>query len=482
MIITKFGGTSVASAAAIRATAEIVRGRLDRRPVVVVSALAGVTNALLGLAEQATAGQVLTALHGLEGLRARHLGEAEALLGDDGAAGLCAEVSAEISVLCDELARLLEAFSVLGHLTPRALDAIAATGELLAMQLVWGAYSAVGLPVAAVDPRRVLITDATFTRAEPKPDAIAAAARQHVAALVDDGRVPVIGGFVGATADGVTTTLGRGGSDYSASLLGAALGADAIEIWTDVDGMLTGDPRVVQGARLIERIRFDEASELATFGAKVLHPSTIAPAVQRGIPVFVYNTHRPHGIGTRITFDAPRRPVTAIAAKAPVTLLKIKSARMLLAPGFLRRIFEAFERHRTSADVVATSEVSLSVTVDRAAGHGRDTGALDALVTDLAALGDVSVEHARGVVAVVGAGLADDTRTMARALAALHGVTVHMLSLSATELNLTAVVDADQVGSAMRRLHAEFFPVGDQVGADGELTSASTSASVAASS
>jgi aspartate kinase len=461
MIIVKFGGTSVATASAIRATAEVVRGRLSRSPVVVVSALAGVTTQLLALAEQATAGHLLGALDALARLRARHLAEAYALLGDtpDAATEVCAEVSA----LCDELARLLEALSVLGHLTPRSLDAIASTGELLSMELVVAAYLAAGLPAVAVDPRRVIITDATFTVAAPVSDRIRQAVAEHVTPLLTAGRVPVIGGFVGATRDGITTTLGRGGSDYSAALLGAAFGASAIEIWTDVDGMLTADPRVVPHAHLIERIRFDEASELATFGAKVLHPSTIAPALECGIPVFIYNTRRPDGAGTQITFDAPRRPLVAIAGKSPVTLLKIRSPRMLLAPGFLRRIYEIFERHLISVDVVATSEISVSLTVDRPGGHGRDDAAIDALVVDLEALGEVSVERSRGVVALVGAGVADDTDTMARALDAIRGTQIHMLTLSATGLNFTLVIDAAAVASVVRRLHAAFFP---EVGPD----------------
>jgi aspartate kinase len=469
MIVVKFGGTSVGTATAIQATADIVRGRLPRSPVVVVSALGGVTTELLALAEQATAGQLLPALQGIERLRARHLSELQALLGeestsehqDDAGRGQrlarLDETSGDVSVLCDELAQLLEALSILGHLTPRSLDAIAATGELLSVQLVVAAYEAAGLPAVAVDPRRVLITDASFTRAQPIAEAIKAAVTEHIAPVIAAGRVPVIGGFVGATKTGITTTLGRGGSDYTASLLGAALGAKAIEIWTDVDGMLTADPRVVPEARLIERIRFDEASELATFGAKVLHPSTIAPAVGLGIPVFIYNTRHPDGVGTQITFDAPRRALAAIAGKCPVTLLKIRSPSMLLAPGFLRRVYEVFERHRISVDVVATSEVSISLTVDRPGGHSAD-GAIEALVGDLAPLGDVTVEPTRGVVALVGAGLADDTDTMARALDALKGTRIHMLSLSATGLNFTAVIDASEVASAMRRLHDAFFP------------------------
>lgn len=447
MIVVKFGGTSVGSAAAIRATAEIVRGRALRGPVVVVSALSGVTNVLLSVAEQAAAGKLIVALQAVEGLRSRHFSEAEALLGR-GAAAI--ELCSEMSPLLDELASLAEALSILGHLTPRSLDAIAATGEMLSCLLVAAAYVAAKLPAEIVDARHVMVTDATFTKAEPQPDAIAAAVRAHVIPRVRSGRIPVIGGFVGATREGITTTLGRGGSDYTASLLGAALGADAIEIWTDVDGMLTADPRLVDGARVIESIRFDEASELASFGAKVLHPSTIAPAVRLGIPVYVYNTRNPSGTGTRITFDAPRRAVSAIAGKTPITVVKVRSSRMLFTPGFLRQVFETFERHRASVDVVATSEVSVSITLDH-------TDRLDAILMELAALGDVSVERARGVVAIVGAGLADDSDAMARALSAIRGISVHMLSLSATGINLTIIVDADQVVAAIRRLHAAFF-------------------------
>ena len=450
MIVVKFGGTSVGSAEAIDRAASIVRGRMPGRPLVVVSAMAGVTNALLAIAEQAARGHLVGAVRGVEVLRERHLAAVQALVPDAGTAG---ELAAELSATFDELARLAEALSVLGYLTPRSLDAIAAQGELLSSQLVTAAFCARGIPAELVDPRQVMVTDDHFQRAEPQVEAIAEAAREHVLPILRDGRVPVTGGFVGATREGVTTTLGRGGSDFSASLLGAALQADAIEIWTDVDGMLTADPRTVPDARLIARIRFDEASELASFGAKVLHPSTITPAVRRGIPVHVYNSMRPEGTGTLITSDAPRRAVSAIAARSATTVLKLRSARMLLAHGFLRTVFDVFDRHRTSIDVIATSEVSLSLTLD-------DPANLEQLLVDLRALGDVSVERGRGIVSVVGAGLTDDARALARAFAALGGRRVHMASVSATGINLTLVVDADQVAPAMQALHDEFFGAG----------------------
>ena len=449
MIVVKFGGTSVGDAAAIERAAEIVRGRLPRRPLVVVSALAGTTNALLAIAEQAEKGQLIGAIRGVETLRDRHLAEASKLLGDD---GVGAEVATDLSAMFDELASLAEALSVLGHLTPRSLDAIAAIGERLSSQLVVAVLCARGIPAQLVDAGDVMITDDNFTRGEPQTELIADATQRIIRPLLAAGTTPVVGGFVGATTGGVTTTLGRGGSDYSAALFGAALRADAIEIWTDVDGMLTADPRVVDGARLIEQIRFDEASELASFGAKVLHPSTIAPAVKLGIPVYIYNSRRPKGRGTRITFDAPRRPVSAIAGKRDVALIRIRTPRMLLAHGFMRRIFEIFDENRTSVDVVATSEVSVSMTID-------DPTHLDALLGALTSLGDVSVERNRGIVALVGAGLGDSTATMAQALSALGSFKVHMVSLSSGGMNLTLIVDGDQVLDAMRRLHTAFFPV-----------------------
>jgi aspartate kinase len=447
VIVVKFGGTSVGDAEAIRRAASIVVSRRDRRPIVVVSAMAGVTNALLAIAEQSSRGQLIGAIRSIEVLRERHMQEAEALLGDSDE---CADVCAEMSAMIDELAHLTEALNTLGDVTPRSLDAIAAYGEQLSSQLIVAAFKRCGVPAEHVDARDVVITDDAFTRAEPNVDAIGEASLRLLAPLARDGRIPVLGGFIGSNTRHLTTTLGRGGSDYSAALIGAALQAEAIEIWTDVDGMLTADPRVVDGAQLLERVGFDEASELASFGAKVLHPMTIYPAVRLGIPVFVLNSRKPEGKGTLITFEAPRRPVTAIAGKNGVTLIRLRTPRMLLTEGFLRTTFDIFHRHRASVDVVATSEVSVSLTID-------DASRLDALLPDLRELGDVAIERNRGIVAVVGATLSAGGEHMARALNALRDTPVHMLSLSATGINLTMVVDGEQVTPVMRRLHEEFF-------------------------
>jgi aspartate kinase len=447
VIVVKFGGTSVGDAQSIERAAEIVKGRLARQPAVVVSALGGATNALLAIGEQSAKGHLIGALRGVETLRDRHFQQCEKLLGKSEEAS---EVAAEMSASFDELASLAEALSVLGHATPRSFDAIAAFGEQLSSHLVAAFFKLRDIPAEHMDARDVFVTDDNFMSAEPQTDAIAEAARDQVQPLIENGRVPVMGGFIGRSTRGVTTTLGRGGSDYSASLLGAALHAEAIEIWTDVDGMLTADPRVVKGSKLIEQIRFDEASELASFGAKVLHPNTIAPAVRLGIPVFIYNSRNPNGKGTRITFDAPRRAVSAIAGKAGITVVRVGAAKMLFARGFLRRVFEIFEKNGISVDVVATSEVSVSATVD-------DPSELESLVVELSQLGDVSVERDRAIVAVVGAAISEDSAAMGRAIGALDGIKVHMMSLSSTGINLTMIVDGDQLNQVMERLHDSFF-------------------------
>jgi aspartate kinase len=447
VIVVKFGGTSVGDADAICRAADVVASRLSRAPVVVVSAASGTTTELLGIAEQAARGQLIGALRSVEHIRERHIAMCEVLLCNSATGP---DITAEIAAMCDEVASLAEALTTLGHITPRSLDAVASFGEQISSLLVTEAFRARGIPAQHVDARDVVVTSDHFNEAEPSLDAISERARDRIAPVVRSGSVPVLGGYIGATSAGVTTTLGRGGSDYTASLLCAALGADDIEIWTDVDGMLTADPRVVSDAKLISQIRFDEASELASFGAKVLHPNTIAPAVRRGIPVYIYNTRKPQLSGTRIMFDAPRRAVTAIAAKGDVTIVRVSAPRMLLAKGFLRSVFEIFERHRTSVDVVSTSEVSVSVTLD-------DAARLDELLVDLRLLGDVSIERDRAVVAIVGSGIGDRGDCMGRALTALGDMHVHMVSLSATGINLTVVVDGAAMHDAMRALHGEFF-------------------------
>jgi aspartate kinase len=264
--------------------------------------------------------------------------------------------------------------------------------------------------------------------------------------------VPVLGGFIGATADGVTTTLGRGGSDYSAAIFGACLRVEEIQIWTDVDGMLTADPRIVPEPRVVPHLSFAEASELAYFGAKVLHPSTILPAVARNIPVRILNSRRPQSAGTLITAQAQQAEgrLTAIACKRDVTVIDITSTRMLMAHGFLRRLFEVFERFKTAVDVVTTSEVSVSVTVD-------DTRRLDAILDNLRNFAEANSEPEMAIICAVGENLRADSTLFARAVTAIDRIPLRLVSQAGSRRNVTFVLRDRDVPEAMTRLHDQFF-------------------------
>ena len=451
MIVMKFGGTSVQDAAAIDRTAKIVLGRLDRSPVVVVSALARVTESLLGLARTARERSLDLALAVIEDLRERHLITARNLLETSKSARLV-EVEQEIHVQFADLENLVRSVATLGELTLRSQDAIASFGERLSSVIVAAALESRGVAAALVDSRTFIVTDDNFAKAAPDLQETNSRTRAMLDPLVSGGRVPVAQGFIGATAGGVTTTIGRGGSDYSAALIGAALGAEAIEIWTDVDGLMTADPRAVPNAKRIRVISFAEASELSYFGAKVLHPSTVLPAVERGIPVHIYNTKNPGCEGTLIVAQPrpSRNLIKSIAFKRGVTIVNVTSTRMLLAYGFLRTIFEVFDRHKTSVDVVTTSEVSVSITLDNA-------DQLEPITRDLSGIGGVSIERGKAIVCVVGDNLKFTPGVASRLFKAIAGTNVNMISQGASEINLTFVIDESDVESVARSLHDEFF-------------------------
>jgi aspartate kinase len=460
MRVLKFGGTSVAESAAIERLAAIVRREREAdattcRPgvVVVVSALAGVTDGLLSMADLARRGESSHAIELAAGLHARHL-EVAAMIADEAARGqVCAAIDAQF----EQLRAAMRALSVLREVTARSLDAVASAGELLSSRLVAAALGGRGIPATWADPRRLIVTDAQFTAAVPLPAETAARILEQVADSLAAGVVPVTGGFVAATEEGVTTTLGRGGSDYSAAVIGAAVEADEIQIWTDVDGMLTTDPRVFPSPRLVQQMSFGEASELAYFGAKVLHPKTIQPAVARDIPVRILNSRRPDGHGTTISAVPARgRSVVAgVACKRQVTVIDVTSTRMLEAYGFLRRLFEVFERFQTSVDVVTTSEVSVSVTID-------DCRRLDAIVAELSKFADVTVERDLALVAVIGEDLRADPGTFGRVVRALGAAPLRLVSQAASRRNVTVVLPERELATAVARLHEEFFgePVG----------------------
>jgi aspartate kinase len=451
MVVQKFGGTSVADPDAVRRLIEIVRAVRTRDgagPVVVVSALSGVTDALLTVAAEAGAARVDQALLLVGQLRSRHLAMAHALASD----GPLTALVTHIELQFDQLAAVVKALGVLREVSPGTLDVVAAMGELLSSRIVADALVHAGLPAQWVDVRLAIVTNDDYTRAVPLMRETTAALRAVVAPLADAGRVPVLGGFVGATVDGHTTTLGRGGSDYSGAIVGAGIGASEIQIWTDVDGMLTADPRIVPRPRLVPRLSFAEAAELAYFGAKVLHPSTIHPAVERNIPVRILNARKPEGPGTLITAEPVpgAGPLTAMAAKRDVTVVDITSDRMLMAYGFLRRAFEVFERFQTAVDVVTTSEVSVSVTVD-------DRRHLDAIVEALSQFAEVAVEPDMALLCAVGDRLRGEPGIAARVVGVLEEVPLRMISQAASRRNITVIMRQADLPHAMHRLHEEFF-------------------------
>jgi aspartate kinase len=450
MIVMKFGGTSVADAACLRDVAALVRGALPRGPLVVLSATAGTTDRLFAAAARAESGDLAGAREIQEALLARHGALARELLPE----GVPPAVEAALADLGGELDLLLRGVALLKELSPRSLDAIASVGERLSSRILAAHLDAAQVESTWVDARDVMRTDAAFGCARPIQPALEALAAEILAPRLGPGRAVVTQGYIGATAQGLTTTLGRGGSDYSASLFGAALGAEDIQIWTDVEGVLTCDPRVVPLAQPISELGFREAAELAAFGAKVLHPATIQPAVERGIPVTVRHARRPGGRFTTITGEVRSgRPVTALAHRAPVTVLTVASLRMLNQSGFLARLFEVFGRHRVSVDLVATAEVSVSLTVDADAD-------LEGLVSDLSAFATVEAVRDRAIVAVVGERLKETPGVAAQAFGALREINVEMISMGANEINLSVVVPAADARTALARLHAAFVEGG----------------------
>jgi aspartate kinase len=442
MIVMKFGGSSVADATCMREVAALVTEALPSAPLVVLSATARTTDTLFQAARTAEAGDLAGAVELQRGLILRHRGIAQDLFPQ----GVPQALDQALAELGDELDLLLRGVALLHELSPRSMDAIASIGERLSTRIFAAHMGSVW-----VDARTVVRTDGVHGNAQPAFKELGALAQQHLAPNLGAGRAVVTQGYIGATATGLTTTLGRGGSDYSAALYGAALGATDIQIWTDVEGVLTCDPRVVPEAQPIAELSFAEAAELAAFGAKVLHPATIQPAVEAGIPVTVRHTRRPHGRFTTITAAViTGRPVTALAQRGPVTVLTVTSAHMLNQSGFLASLFQVFSRHKISVDLIATAEVSVSLTVDADAP-------LEALLEDLAAFATVGIARDRAIVAIVGERLKLTPGVTGRCFGALRDINIEMISMGANEINLSFVVRQEDAKPALRALHGALF-------------------------
>jgi len=447
MIVCKFGGTSVQDAEAIGRLVEIVRTRTRAHPVVVVSAMAGVTDDLLRLVPLVESGERLALKAALNVLVRRHEAAAMQLPGTGPVANRIGQSAGRL------FARLRAPAG--RPLSPRLRDMLVGHGELWSAWLVAAAIEGAGCAARWVDARDLVITDNRFTRAVPIVPEVTARVRVRLLPLLESSVVPVTQGFVGSTLTGIPTTLGRGGSDFTASLLGAALGVKRVEIWTDVAGLMTADPRIVPEARTLSGASYDEAAELANFGAKVLHPATQLPLVQAGIPIAILNSRLPDEPGTTIEPNAKlarpgNSPVRSISWKQGITVLNLKAPRMLGASGFLRSLFEVFDRHGVVVDVLASSEVSVSLTIE-------DRSRVEALVRDLAPLGDVTVTGGHAIIAVVGIGIRTTPGLPGRVFSAVGPTNIEMISQGASEINMTFVVAEKDGPDVVRRLHRELL-------------------------
>jgi aspartate kinase len=447
----KFGGTSVEDPAAITRTAAIVAGRvaLGKQPVVVVSAMAKVTDSLLRAAAASEKGDRVAALEISAQLRQRHRETAAQLIKNPASS---TELIEFIDQKFDSLDEVLRGLAAILELTPRISDLIVSYGERLSSRIVAAAFAELGIRAIAVDAREIVITDSTFQKAVPQDALIEKRASENLLPLINQGQVPVMGGFIAANEAGITTTLGRGGSDFTGALIGGALEAEAIEIWTDVDGIMTADPRVCPDALRVKIISFEEAAELAYFGAKVLHPATILPAVKKNIPVLVLNSRNAACEGTRITSLAPRcrSPFKTIAVKKRLSIIDVVASRMLMTHGYMKEIFTIFDKHKCAVDMVSTSEVSVSLTVD-------SNDNLPALAADLGQLADVKYEGRKALICMVGDDIRGRNGMAAQVFSAIRHINVRMISQGASEINMSFMIDEDDADEAVRSLHAAFF-------------------------
>ncbi len=460
-LVIKFGGTSIGGAKAIAQVADIARDARSAWPrvVVVVSAMSGVTDALLEAAHAAVKGDRERAKDIAERLRAQHLDAANGLIDSGAERGVA---FTPIDGCLRELSSLCDALAVLSEASPRALDAVASLGERMSIHLVAGRLRAIGVPAEPVNAADVICTDEVFQSAVPLMDVTREQARQRLGGLLDDGIVPVVTGFVGATRAGVVTTLGRGGSDYSAAILGAALDADEVWIYTDVDGVMTADPRVVPEARSLAALSYREVSELAYFGAKVLHPKTILPVVERGIPLRIKNTFNPSHLGSRVlaNADSAGGSIKAVTSIKRQSLITVEGRGMIGVPGIAARTFGAVARTRTSVPMIsqASSEQSICFLVPDttaeavlAALHAefdRELARRD--IESIWAMPDVVI------VTVVGAAMRSTPGIAGRIFGALGaaGINVVAIAQGSSECSISLVVDTKDADEAVRKIHA----------------------------
>ncbi len=445
----KFGGSSVGDASRIVAVCQIVLARAAARPVVVVSALAGVTDLLVAAVTRAREGDREGLDPILADLERRHRW---AISGALQSARVRHDLSLEIGGLFEDLRQLLRSVRILREGTPRAADALLAFGEAFSTRILAAALRDRGGAARLVDARDVIVTNARHGAAEPELEPIERRCHDRLSPILEAGEIPVVGGFVGATPEGITTTLGRGGSDTTASAVGSAMGAEEIQIWTDVDGILSADPRLVAAARPLARVSFAEAAELAYFGARVLHPASIAPAVRRNIPVRVLNSLNPSAPGTLILGDvgAEAPPVASVASRAGVVAVRVTGRRMRIDPGFLPRVLSAFDRAGLVPDLVVSSEVGVTLVVPEAEG-------LRAAVEAAGSDASVEVAGGRAILCVVGTGLARDPKVRAQVVDCLASLEPELMAVGGSATSASALVPESRLVECVRAVHGRFF-------------------------
>jgi aspartate kinase len=451
MIVMKFGGTSNEDAAAMTNVIRIVTAHLPQHPVVVISAIAKATNELEQAARTAAAGDATGAVRLLGGLFARHDGILEDLLRDR---SRIAALRESFASWFGELKELVQGVSILRELTPRTMEAFCSYGERLSSRIVDAGLEESGVTSAWIDAREFMITDDSFGRARPLMDEVTERLERVARPLVEAGKVPVTQGFIGVTRSGVSTTMGRESSDYSASIIGAAMNAARVQIWTDVDGILTADPRMVGNVRKVKRMSFEEAFELSYFGAKVLHPNTMLPLLQKNIPVEIRNSRTTEGTGTLVDLrsaDGSGAPlVKSIAFKPGITVFSVSPRTRLNQYLFWEGVFSVLNRSGIGAGNVSTSEYNIAFTHDGA-------GDVESLAQQVGEHGDVTVMRGKGSICIVGNSLRGCPGLLTRVFDALAGVSITMVAYGASGLNVTVVMDGDRVPDALARLHKEFF-------------------------
>jgi len=447
MKVMKFGGTSVKDATSIKQSISIIE-KSNENTFITVSAFATITNSLTDIINFVKIHDTDQALKKIEYIYNVHTTVAK---------DLCVTqfVQDYIDTHCDELRQLIPALGLLGQISPKSIDVILSYGEKLSSFIICHAIMKDGHTIAHIDTRQAIKTDSTYNSAVVDFDKTAVAFNVLCSPIFKENDFIIGGGFIASDAYGNTTTLGRGGGDYSAAIAAASLNADILQIWTDVDGIMTFDPRIIKNARNIDTLTYDEAGELAYFGAKVIHPKTIHPAVKKKIPVQIRNTFNPEHSGTTVSdesFADCKKVIKAIALQKDITVINIYSNQMLGAVGFLSKIFNIFDRNNTSVDLISTSEVNISLTID-------NTINISPIISELEQFSTVTVSHDKCIISAIGEGIKYTSGVAARLFTVLakENINVLMVSVGASDVNLGIIVEDKDKVQAVTLLHDEFF-------------------------